>query len=128
MDEQDVVRSLAALAQPVRLRVFRALVVAGPQGLTPGDLAAQLEVAATTLSFRARMSLSRMFAASPRPVTNPRAVTINPIKKIIAAAGAAKEFMTSPCRLAGYAGFVRYLCASRQRRSTTKTDPGNVLA
>jgi ArsR family transcriptional regulator len=51
MEEQDVVKSLAALAQPVRLRVFRALVVAGPQGLTPGDLAAQLEVAATTLSF-----------------------------------------------------------------------------
>lgn len=51
MEEQAVVKSLAALAQPVRLRVFRALVVAGPQGLTPGDLAAQLEVAATTLSF-----------------------------------------------------------------------------
>jgi ArsR family transcriptional regulator len=51
MEEQDVVKSLAALAQPVRLRVFRALVVAGPQGLTPGDLALQLEVAATTLSF-----------------------------------------------------------------------------
>ena len=51
MEEQNVVKSLAALAQPVRLRVFRALVVAGPKGLTPGDLAAQLEVAATTLSF-----------------------------------------------------------------------------
>jgi ArsR family transcriptional regulator, arsenate/arsenite/antimonite-responsive transcriptional repressor len=51
MEEKNVVKSLAALAQPVRLRVFRALVVAGPQGLTPGDLAAQLEVAATTLSF-----------------------------------------------------------------------------
>ncbi len=51
MEEQDVVKSLAALAQPLRLRVFRALVVAGPQGLTPGDLAAQLDAAATTLSF-----------------------------------------------------------------------------
>lgn len=51
MEEQTVVTSLAALAQPVRLRVFRALVVAGPQGLTPGDLSVQLEVAATTLSF-----------------------------------------------------------------------------
>ena len=51
MEENAVVKSLAALAQPVRLRVFRALVVVGPQGLTPGDLAAQLEVAATTLSF-----------------------------------------------------------------------------
>lgn len=46
----DVVRTLAALAE-VRLRVFRALVVAGPAGLTPGDLAARLEVAPNTLSF-----------------------------------------------------------------------------
>ncbi len=51
MQETDVVRALAALAQEVRLRVFRALVVAGPVGLTPGDLAAQLEVAPNTLSF-----------------------------------------------------------------------------
>jgi ArsR family transcriptional regulator len=51
MKEQAAVKALAALAQPVRLRVFRALVVAGPQGLTPGDLAVQLAVAATTLSF-----------------------------------------------------------------------------
>ena len=51
MQETDVVRALAALAQEVRLRVFRALVVAGPAGLTPSDLAAQLEVAPNTLSF-----------------------------------------------------------------------------
>jgi len=51
MKEQDVVTALAALAQPVRLRVFRALVVAGPQGLTPGALSEQLGVAGTTLSF-----------------------------------------------------------------------------
>jgi DNA-binding transcriptional ArsR family regulator len=51
MQEIDAVRSLAALAQEVRLRVFRALVVAGPRGLTPGALAEQLEVAPNTLSF-----------------------------------------------------------------------------
>ena len=51
MEENDVVRSLAALAQPVRLRVFRALVVAGPAGLTPGALTEALEVSATGLSF-----------------------------------------------------------------------------
>ena len=51
MQENDVVRALAALAQEVRLRVFRALVVAGPAGLTPGDLSTQLEVAPNTLSF-----------------------------------------------------------------------------
>lgn len=51
MDEQDVVKSLGALAQPVRLRVFRALVVAGPGGLTPGALSEALEVPANGLSF-----------------------------------------------------------------------------
>ncbi|WP_085317452.1 ArsR/SmtB family transcription factor [Derxia lacustris] len=51
MEEQDVIKALAALAQPVRLRVFRALIVAGPEGLTPGVLGEQLEVAAATLSF-----------------------------------------------------------------------------
>ena len=51
MNENQIVRSLTALAQEVRLRVFRALVVAGSAGLTPGILADQLEVAPNTLSF-----------------------------------------------------------------------------
>jgi ArsR family transcriptional regulator len=51
MEETDVVRALGALAQTVRLRVFRALVVAGPGGLTPGVLMETLDVAAATLSF-----------------------------------------------------------------------------
>jgi ArsR family transcriptional regulator len=51
MEEQDIVRSLAALAQPMRLQVFRALVVAGPAGLTPGALVEALDVPATSLSF-----------------------------------------------------------------------------
>ncbi|WP_447915466.1 ArsR/SmtB family transcription factor [Delftia acidovorans] len=51
MDESEVVESLAALAHPLRLRIFRALVVAGPEGLTPGVMAESLGVANTTLSF-----------------------------------------------------------------------------
>ena len=51
MNETNVVRSLAALAQDLRLRIFRSLVVAGKDGLTPGDLGEKLGVAATTLSF-----------------------------------------------------------------------------
>ena len=51
MQENEVVRSLAALAQDVRLRVFRALVVAGQEGLTPGGLSEQLGIAPNTLSF-----------------------------------------------------------------------------
>lgn len=51
MDEKAAVASLAALAQGMRLRVFRALVGAGPQGLTPSALSATLDVPASTLSF-----------------------------------------------------------------------------
>lgn len=51
MKEIDAVRSLAALAQEVRLRVFRALVVAGQDGLTPGALSEQLAVPGNALSF-----------------------------------------------------------------------------
>lgn len=51
MQETDVIRSLAALAQEVRLRAFRALVVAGQEGLTPGAVSEQLGIAPNTLSF-----------------------------------------------------------------------------
>lgn len=51
MTEDQAVEALGALAHPVRLRVFRALVVAGPRGLTPGVMQEGLGVPATTLSF-----------------------------------------------------------------------------
>ncbi len=51
MDEANVIRSLSALAHEARLRVFRALVVAGPEGLTPSALAEQLNIAPNALSF-----------------------------------------------------------------------------
>ena len=51
LSEDLAVTSLAALAQTQRLRAFRALVVAGPDGLTPGVIAEQLEMAPSALSF-----------------------------------------------------------------------------
>ena len=51
MEEKTAVSSLVALAQTMRLRIFRTLVGAGPQGLTPGALSATLGVPASTLSF-----------------------------------------------------------------------------
>ncbi|HEY1131505.1 MAG TPA: helix-turn-helix domain-containing protein [Roseateles sp.] len=51
MDEDEVIKSLAALAHPVRLKVFRALVVTGDAGLTPGTMAEGLDIPANTLSF-----------------------------------------------------------------------------
>lgn len=51
MKEQTVIKALAALAQAHRLRVFRALVVAGKTGSTPSTIAKRLKVAPATLSF-----------------------------------------------------------------------------
>lgn len=51
MNESDVVKALSALAQETRLKLFRLLVVAGKDGLTPGHMAEALAVAPTALSF-----------------------------------------------------------------------------
>ncbi len=51
MKEQDAIHALAALAHGTRLQAFRSLVVAGPDGMTPTDLAYHLDVPAPTLSF-----------------------------------------------------------------------------
>lgn len=51
MDASQAVKALAALAQPSRLAIFRSLVVAGRNGRTPGDLSAELRLAAPALSF-----------------------------------------------------------------------------
>ena len=51
MNEDQTVTALSALAHTQRLRVFRALVLAGPAGLTPSVLADELAVARNTLSF-----------------------------------------------------------------------------
>jgi ArsR family transcriptional regulator, arsenate/arsenite/antimonite-responsive transcriptional repressor len=49
--EEQVVRALSALAQAARLRIFRALVVAGKDGLAAGVLATTLDIAPSGLSF-----------------------------------------------------------------------------
>lgn len=51
MTEAQVIQALSALAHPIRLQVFRALVVSGPRGLTPGVMQEGLGVPASTLSF-----------------------------------------------------------------------------
>jgi len=51
MNEDQAVTALNALAHTQRLRIFRALVVAGPEGLIPSVLADQLDVARNALSF-----------------------------------------------------------------------------
>ncbi len=51
MEMNDAVAALGALAQETRLRVFRLLMQAGPEGLAAGEIAARLEVQPATLSF-----------------------------------------------------------------------------
>ena len=66
MEQDDVVRCLAALAQPMRLRTFRSLVVAGPQGLTPTALCEMLDVAPNTLSFHLKELLHAQLVSQQR--------------------------------------------------------------
>ncbi len=51
METNHVVDALAALAQPSRLAIYRALVQAGPEGQAAGAIGAALGLPAATLSF-----------------------------------------------------------------------------
>jgi ArsR family transcriptional regulator len=51
MQKIDVIKALGALAHEVRLDVFRLLVVAGREGITPKVLSEELDVPPTKLSF-----------------------------------------------------------------------------
>ena len=67
LDEITALKALAALAQTQRLRAFRALVVAGPDGLTPGAMAEQLAVAPSALSFHLKeLSYSGLVTSEAR--------------------------------------------------------------
>lgn len=66
-DEAFAVKALAALAQTQRLRAFRALVVAGADGLTPGAMAEHLGIAASALSFHLKeLAHSGLVSSEPR--------------------------------------------------------------
>jgi ArsR family transcriptional regulator len=70
MNDEQVVKALAALAHGVRLTVFRALVVAGPAGLVPGVMQAGLGIPATTLSFHLKELMQAGLVASERQGRN----------------------------------------------------------
>lgn len=50
MEESHALQALAALAQPTRLRAFKALVQAAPDGVAAGDLARSVGAPQNTLS------------------------------------------------------------------------------
>ena len=57
MDPAAAVTALGALAQDTRLRAFRVLVQRGPDGLPAGQLAAQLGVPPSSLTFHLQQLL-----------------------------------------------------------------------
>ena len=70
MDEAAVVKALAALAQPVRLQVFRALVIAGPRGMLPSTMAEGLGVAPSSLSFHLKELVNSGLVSQERSSRN----------------------------------------------------------
>lgn len=54
MNEAEAVRALSALAHPHRLAVFRALMRAGSNGLSAGELAAVAAIPSSTLTFHTK--------------------------------------------------------------------------
>ena len=70
MEDNDIIRALAALAHNLRLRVFRMLVVAGPSGLTPGAMAEQLDVPGATLSFHLKELMHAQLVTQERDGRN----------------------------------------------------------
>lgn len=61
-----IVKALAALAQVSRLETFRLLVVAGADGITPGELTELLGVPANTLSFHLKELINADLASVER--------------------------------------------------------------
>lgn len=51
MDTLNAVRALGALAHESRLAIFRQLVIAGPEGMAAGEIAQQLGISPSGLSF-----------------------------------------------------------------------------
>jgi DNA-binding transcriptional ArsR family regulator len=91
MEEKTAVTLLAALSQPMRLRIFRALVGAARDGLTPGALSAMLDVPASTLSFHLKELLHAGLVVQQR---DGRRLIYRPA---IGRMDALLEYLTAPC-------------------------------
>jgi DNA-binding transcriptional ArsR family regulator len=65
MNNEDVLRALAALAQDSRLAVFRLLVQRGPEGYAAGEIGERLGIPGPTLSFHLK-ELAQAGLVSPR--------------------------------------------------------------
>ena len=64
MESSTAIASLAALAQQSRLAIFRLLVEAGCEGLSVGEIGADLRIAPATLSFHLKELANAGLAAA----------------------------------------------------------------
>ena len=70
MKSKEAIAALSALASESRLAVFRLLVRRGPEGYTPSELAARLDLPAPTLSFHLKGLLQAGLVVSRREARN----------------------------------------------------------
>jgi DNA-binding transcriptional ArsR family regulator len=70
MKAKEAIMALSALASEARLAVFRLLVRRGPEGYTPSELAARLDLPAPTLSFHLKGLLQAGLVVSRREARN----------------------------------------------------------
>ncbi len=70
MKSKDAIVALSALASESRLAVYRLLVKRGPEGYTPSELAARLDLPAPTLSFHLKSLVQAGLVVSRREARN----------------------------------------------------------
>jgi ArsR family transcriptional regulator, arsenate/arsenite/antimonite-responsive transcriptional repressor len=70
MKAKEAITALSALASESRLAVYRLLVKRGPEGYTPTELAARLDLPAPTLSFHLKGLVQAGLVSSRRKARN----------------------------------------------------------
>lgn len=70
MKPKDAITTLSALASESRLAVYRLLVKRGPEGYTPSEIAARLDLPAPTLSFHLKGLVQAGLIGSRREARN----------------------------------------------------------
>jgi arsenate reductase len=91
METDSAAAAFAALGQPTRLELLRALLAAGPNGLAAGEIAARLGVAASTLSFHLRaLDQAGLIAPTRRGRSLVYAAQVEPLRRLLA-------FLTDAC-------------------------------
>lgn len=70
MKPKDAITTLSALASESRLAVYRLLVKRGPEGYTPSEIAARLDLPAPTLSFHLKGLVQAGLIVSRREARN----------------------------------------------------------